>query len=333
MKALVLLSVLLFSSAARADEFGGWKYRSPPSATKEASKSVVKLTAVDNEAKTFCQIWLYAARAPSGNDVDKEWNDLVVRSLNVKDASASVTATIHGMSVSGRTMTVRDGNTAYAGAFYVLQPKDAVSSVILLSTNATSLGNCPIRAFLDSLVLTVPPAAAAKQAPPAPAQSVQPSPAAEAPTVVGTWSNGASNYSSSGVARGATIKRQYTFNPDGTYQFFRETWGGPTNSATYYTVLETGTWQLTGDQLAVSPKQTTGTEITTQTKSQRSFRVPLEPATYTAKSVYFSGLKEWNLVLTIVKPTERDGAFAANPSYPSSYLFSSRMSEFRYPPK
>jgi len=130
------------------------------------------------------------------------------------------------------------------------------------------------------------------------------------------------------------IKSEYGLRPDGTYQFYRETWGGSSNSAWYFTMLETGTWTLEGDQLTITPKKTTGTEYNTLKKTTKPVKIPSETATYTAKTVYFSGLQEWNLVLTIAKPTDRDGAFAANPSYPSSYLYNTRGNNaFRYKPK
>lgn len=322
--------VLLLSSVAHSEEFGGWKFTPPPGATKSVEKSVVKLTTIDNTAKTFCQIWLYAVRAPTGDDVNKEWRDLVERPFTIRGASELVNAKVKDMPVTGRTLTIVNGDDAFAAAFYVLQPQGAVSSAMLLSTNEASIAKCPIGAFLESLALVKAPAAqAASTAPATPAtESATPS---GAPSISGTWSNGSSHYVG-GVSQGS-VKSRYTLNPDGTYQFFRETWGGSGNPTWYFTVLETGTWKLAGDQLTLTPKKTTGTEHHTDKKTQRLVKVPLESATYTAKTVYFSGLQEWNLVLTIAKPTVRDGAFASNQAYPSSYLFKSRDVEFRYGPK
>jgi hypothetical protein len=328
MRAFLVVSALLLSSMASAEEFGGWKFTPPSGATKEASKSVVKLTTIDNAAKTFCQIWIYPARAPSGDDINKEWRESVERPYKIRDASGLVTGKVKDMPVTGRTFTVMDGDNAYAGAFYVLQPRSAISSVMLLSTTSASLAKCPIGPFLESLVLVNAPAPA-----PQAASSVQgPAQPSGAPAIAGTWSAGSSNYIG-GVSQGS-INRQYILKPDGTYQYFRETWGGSPNPAWYFTVLETGTWTLDGGQLSLSPKKTVGTEYNTLKKTTTAVKVPLEPATYTAKTVYLSGLQEWNLVLTIAKPTDRDGAFASNAAYPSSYMFNNRNNiKFRYGPK
>ncbi|MBZ0238723.1 MAG: lipocalin family protein [Deltaproteobacteria bacterium] len=331
MRSWLVMTMLLLSSVAHADEFGGWKFTPPEGATKQEDKSAIKLTTIDDESKTFCQIWLYAARAPRGDDVNKEWRDLVERAFTVRDASKAVNATVNRMPVTGRTMTIANGDNTYPAAFYVLQPQGAVSSVMLLSTSAASLAKCPIRPFLESLALVKPPAAPAAPSAPAarPAESAQP---AGAPPIAGTWQNGSSNYIN-GVSTGS-VSSQYVFKPDGTYQFFRENWGGSSNSTWFFTVLETGTWKLAGDQLTLTPKKGTGTEYNTLEKTRRSVKVPLESATYSAKMVYFSGLQEWNLVLTIAKQTARDGSYASNPSYPSSYLFNNRNNvKFKYGPK
>lgn len=62
----------------------------------------------------------------------------------------------------------------------------------------------------------------------------------------------------------------------------------------------------------------------------------LEKVTYRFQTTYFSGLKETQLVLTPPKGTDRDGAFASNPSFPGSYLLRSGADyqpAFRFAPK
>ncbi len=327
MRVFGFVLMLLVSSVAHADEFGGWRFTPPSGATKSVERSVVKLTTMDNSAKTFCQIWLYTVRAPTGDDVKKEWTDLVERAFKIRGASELVNAKVKDMPVTARTLTIVNGNDAFAAAFYVLQPPGAVSSAMLLSTNEASIAKCPMGPFLESLALVKAPAAQATPTAP----TAEPTTTSNTPPIAGTWSNGSSHYVG-GVSQGS-VKSRYTLNPDGTYEFFRETWGGSGNPTWYFIVLETGTWKLSGDQLTLAPKKTTGTEYHTDKKTQRPVKVPLESATYTAKTVYMSGLQEWNLVLTIAKPTVRDGAFASNASYPSSYLFNNRKVEFRYGPK
>jgi hypothetical protein len=327
-KILVTLA-LLVSSMSYADEFGGWKYTPPAGAKKVTGKGAVTFTAIDNTAKTFCQYGLYTARAPGNDDVNQEWKEIVEPNYTIVSASDPVTAKVKNVSLTARTATVKKDGGTYVLAHYVLQPAGGVSSLVLVSTNEASIAQCPIRAFLDSISLAKAPAPVAQPAPaPAPAPGQQ----AGAPSLARVWSTGSSVYIG-GVSQGS-VKRQYTFNTDGTYQYFRETWGGSNNSTWWFTMLETGTWKLAGDQLTLAPKKVVGNEYNKFKGTQRPVKVPVEPATYTVKTVWMSGLEMWNLVMTIDKPTNRDGAFASNASYPNSYLLDTRNNiEFQFPPK
>lgn len=319
---------LLVSSMSYADEFGGWKFTAPSGAKKETLSTAVSFTKIDNAAKTFCKIGLYAARAPAGDDVNAEWEALVAKSYTVVNATEPQSFKLKNMPLSARTATLKIGGETFAAAFYVLQPPGAVAGLILLSSNETSIAKCPIRPFLDSLSLVKAPAATAPAAP-----AAEPAAAAGGPAIAGTWSTGSSVYDGRGVSMGS-INRKYDFKPDGTYTYFRETWGGYTRSTWYFTVLETGTWKLAGDRLTVTPKTVVGTEYDTGKNTKKAVKVPVEPATYTVKTVYMSGLDMWNLVMTIDKPTQRDGAFSSNSTYPRSYLLDQRNNAvYKFPPK
>ena len=322
--AWIVLTLLV--SVAHADEFGGWKYTPPSGATKEAGKGIVSFTKIDNTAKTFCKIALYALRTPGSDDFNQEWKDVVESNFTVERSGEPVTARVKNLSLTAKTATVKKDGGTYVAALYVLQPPGGVSSVILLSSNEASIAKCPIRPFLDSLSLAKAPAQSAPATAPAPAQQ------SDAPSLARVWSTGSSVYVG-GVSQGS-VKRQYTFNTDGTYQYFRETWGGSTNSSWWFTMFETGTWKLDGDQLALSPKKVVGNEYNKFKKTQRPVKIPVEPATYTVRTVWMSGLQMWNLVMTIDRPTNRDGAFASNAAYPNSYLLDTRNNiEFQFPPK
>jgi hypothetical protein len=291
-----------------------------------AGSSAVTFTLIDNSAKTFCRIGLYAVRAPGSDDFNHEWNEIVAPNFRVISSGDPVTAKVKNMALTAKTAKVEKDGGTYAAALYVLQPAGGVSSVMLLSTNEASIAKCPIRPFLDSITLVAPPKQSAPATEPTPAQST------DAPSIARVWTTGSSVYVG-GVSQGS-VKRQYTFNTDGTYEYFRETWGGSTNSSWWFTMFETGTWKLAGDQLSLSPKKVVGNEYNKFKKTQKAVKIPVEPATYTVKTVWMSGLQMWNLVMTTAKPTLRDGAFASNAAYPNSYLLDTRNNiEFQFPPK
>jgi hypothetical protein len=128
---------------------------------------------------------------------------------------------------------------------------------------------------------------------------------------------------------------QYDFAADGTYRYHSEAWGGTFNSNWRYIIDEKGTWTVSGDQLTVIPKATTGVVRDLDGKVVKNGGPKQEKVTYRFQTTYFSGLKETQLVLTPPKGTDRDGSFASNPSFPNSYLLRSAADyqpAFRFAP-
>lgn len=180
---------------------------------------------------------------------------------------------------------------------------------------------------------TAAPALVAALATPPPA----PAPAADAKNLpfLGKWSVGQSAYSAGYSMSYGSRLLQYDFAVDGTYRYHSEAWGGTFNSNWRYIVDEKGVWTASGDQLTVSPKEVVGVVRDLAGKVQKNGGPALEKVTYRFATTYFSGLQETQLVLTPPKATDRDGAFASNPSFPGSYLMRSAASyqpAFRFAP-
>ena len=128
---------------------------------------------------------------------------------------------------------------------------------------------------------------------------------------------------------------QYQFDAGGTYRYHSEAWGGSFNSNWRYIIDEKGSWTASGDQLTLSPKTVTGVVRDLAGKVQKKGGPAPEKVTYRFQTTYFSGLQETQLVLTPPKATDRDGAFASNPSFPGSYLLRSSADyqpAFRFAP-
>jgi len=74
-------------------------------------------------------------------------------------------------------------------------------------------------------------------------------------TIIGTWAISSTNQSNDAVNNGINsyIKRQYSFNTNGTYSFYVKSF-----QYTYDKLLltkESGTFQINGKELTVNPKQ------------------------------------------------------------------------------
>lgn len=313
-RVLVVLAVL-DSSVAFADEFGGWTFSSPAGSTRAESGDHVTFTKISG--KTFCQFAVFSAHAPATDDAAFEWKFVVEANFTVKAASKPVTRTTkRGVPMVVTTASVIDkaSNTPFAAGLYVLTPAGAAGSVLVTATDNATMTKCPIREFLDSLSLSAVPATAPPAAPAA-------APAAAPDTtdsIVGSWGTGAGNPASH-YGTGSTLRRQYVFKADGTYTYFSELYNGVNE---WIHVRESGKYSVAGDKLTVAP--------ITSTISSRDWNAvkgtkkqALEKVTYRFRKHYFSGIQEWNLVLTPPKPTERDGGFVTVDGFKDSYLLSS----------
>jgi hypothetical protein len=140
--------------------------------------------------------------------------------------------------------------------------------------------------------------------------------------VVGRWATSASGGFEIAGAHAGYVMREYVFNADGSYRFRLEGWGGSLRSDTYYIVDESGSYVVAGNQLTVTPGTVRGAVKNRQGQVTSALNVPVESVTYAWTTHYFAGIQENNLVLTPPAKTQRDGEFASNELFPSSYMFS-----------
>jgi hypothetical protein len=313
----VLVLALLATNVARADDFGGWTY-TPPAGAKKTTRSTQEtgdhVTLTKFSGKTFCQYVLFATRAQATNDLQFEWENVVVKNFTVKTAAQPVTKKTKNLSYTATTAALIDkkGN-AWAATHFFVQAGNIVSTVMLTASNAATLAKCPSAAFLDALALAAPVAADA-----APAANL----------VAGVWGTSASAYNN-GMSLGYQSRR-YLFGPDGTYTWHYESWGGHTRATSYVVMHETGAYTLAGTKLSLVPKASTQTAI--EKDKQQVTKRALEKTTYMVQKVFMEGIQKNYLVLSIDKPTSRDGAFTENARYPSSYLLEENpLIEWKYP--
>lgn len=150
--------------------------------------------------------------------------------------------------------------------------------------------------------------------------------------VLGTWNRKASQgCPATAVACHATdpgvVRHWYAFADDGTYTFDAEYL--PNFTTELFFQHETGTWSLEGDQLTLTPEESRWERRGLNEGARKAGGLllkegenPLDVVTYRAQLHYFSGLQQWNLVLsTNGATTQRDGSFAMHPDFPNGYLF------------
>jgi hypothetical protein len=145
--------------------------------------------------------------------------------------------------------------------------------------------------------------------------------------VIGTWSASASDQSSFRVNNGVMnyIVRQYTFNPNGTYSFVSKTFDPLMDKILLG--RENGTYQINANNLTINPEKSVleawskkdgkdewGNLLDSQNNT-------LEKVSYQFTKHYFSGIREWSLVLQAGMQTHRDGPFSGSSAFSNAWIY------------
>lgn len=157
--------------------------------------------------------------------------------------------------------------------------------------------------------------------------------AATPPPLVGKWNRSGSVHPHDADpatwGNAGTTSSRYEFRADGTYLFTERTFR--MTHPVILVVREEGAYAVKERRLAVVPTSSVirayrkahgGDELgdLVSTQARR-----LEPTTYTYGFHFFPGIQEWNLVLQAAAPTQRDGAFSGNTTYPNAWYFDQRF--------
>jgi hypothetical protein len=286
---ILLASVVLLGTTARADTFGGWQYTAPPGYAVEINPDHVALTKVTGA--TFCSIAVFEARAldkPVLAERAFEWQNVVAHTFDATVKRRTTLQTKHGVNVAATTAALVDsGGNEYSGVHYVVMPPGMIGSVLLISSTPASLKACEptATAVVGSLSIDW-------------SSPRFTDPEARVETPEGRW-----------AVVGPT-SREYTFSANGAYRFHSEA----TSAGRTQVTEETGTYALLGNQLTLTPLQTTSALVSSGVARPVS-RPPLEKTTYTWGKRYLADTNEWQLVLTPKAATTRDGNLPANAGY------------------
>lgn len=127
------------------------------------------------------------------------------------------------------------------------------------------------------------------------------------------------------------LRKEYAFYADGTYQFRNKQWLTKASDITF--VYETGTYQVSGNQLTLSPKTGKGGfwEKTPSTKEwgklKKNYDYKLEKTTYSFEIKYFDDSDSYRIDLKTGKPTQRDGGKFNVPNDPYEFHYNFRKLE------
>jgi len=320
------LSLCLFAQAPETYDIA--TFRSPKGWNKQAGQNSTLFSTEDKAKGSYCLVNLFKSLPGLGNpkeNFDAAWRTLVKEAVTVSSPPQMFPSDnkedwkVEG----GYAPFTKDGEKGVV----VLYTASGYGKMVNILVLTNTLDYEPtITAFLESVSFKKLEAAA----PQASAGDGSGEP------IVGVWGAASSNQSSYAVNNGLSgyIKKQYTFSPNGTYEFLVKTFQSTMRNLLF--TKETGTYQINGTSLTLIPQKgyiqawTKGIVVESSGKRSETDNwgklvstqpTKLERVTYRVSKEYFSGIQEWNLVMRATAPTERDGPFTGNSNFPNSWLY------------
>ncbi len=293
-------------------------YSPPKDWKKEVTENIVSYSIVNNQDKTWCQIGIVKSTISQGSieqDLASEWAQLAAKPYNITDPPhTSDVSTADGWKIQSGSGQFMFNNTKAAAILTTFSGYGRCVSIIATTGNQRHLDD--IEGFIGHIEL--------KNL----SEQIQQTTDNTNSDIIGTWGVSASDQSSFRVNNGVMnyITREYTFNPDGTYNFVSKAFDPLMDKILLG--KENGTYQLSGNNLSISPiKSVLEAWSKKDGKDEWGIRLSiqnnqLEKVTYQFTKHYFSGTKEWSVVLQADKQTQRDGAYSGGSAFNNAWIYS-----------
>jgi hypothetical protein len=295
-------------------------YSAPAGWQKDVTANAISYTTVNKNNNTWCRINIVKSTGSKGSinqDFESEWQELIVKSYQPAEAPkpAAAKETRNWKTKAGAASFIFNGADAMV-ILTTMSGYDRCVSIVATTNSKDYIKN------IDELLASVDMVTPNTNSAPVTANNTGNT------SILGTWCNSASDQSAYAVNNGINgyIARQYTFNSNGTYTFYIRTFQYVSNQLLL--TRENGTYQVSGNNIIISPQKSTieawskkngvddwGKLLKTQNKT-------IEKKAYQFTKHYFSGIKEWNLVLQADAPTQRDGPFNGGTAFNNAWIYS-----------
>ena len=322
MKIIALLSLFISFTTilfAQKQTYDVISYAVPNGWKKEVMQNTITYTITDSKTNSWCQVGIVKSTSSKGNidaDFDSEWENLIVKSYKVTEAPKfNELQEAEGWKIKAGAGNFIFNNSTAMALLTTASGYNRCASIVAITNSQAYIKD--IEALLASVTMEKP-AVVLQQSTPA---------IEDKNSILGTWAAGASDNSDYRMKNGImnSLKRQYSFRADGTYQFITKAFDPLMNQI----ILgkESGTYQINSTNVTVNPKKSVleawskkdGTDK--WGKLLNTQNIPLENVTYSFTKHYFSGIQIWSLVLIADKPTNRDGPFSNNKSFDNAWYY------------
>lgn len=325
-----LICTILFVSAvfSQTAKFDIMTYTAPAGWTVEKDAGSLRFT--KTSGSNYCVISLMRSVdgvGGSAENFDLLWKQMAADGLNAADVQRGKGADKGGWQAElGIAPFEKDG--IKGAAFLTTFTGNGKVIALLVITNSDSF-QPEIEAFVNNVKL--PPIATQK----APAAAPVSAASGDAAKLIGRWnrSGSVSPVYADPVSWGTAgyTKSRYEFKADGTYLYTERSFRMMHQNIII--VKESGRYSLSGDTLTVTPAKSV---IASYAKAGgvdalgplvKSQARALETVNYRFTFHYFSGIQEWNLVLQADRPSQRDGQFSNNTTFPNAWYFDQKFTD------
>ncbi|RPA70392.1 hypothetical protein EF405_03740 [Cyclobacteriaceae bacterium YHN15] len=318
------------------EKYGQVGFVPPAQWSRNSGDGYLAFTKINQESGEFGRIILYQEEKSSGSlDVDfkEDWQSLIEANYQPKDLTdfSKTSFNSEWNAIIGVAPFVYQNQNQAVVLVTLSNRKQKISYVFLSNTTAYEK---ELEDFGSSLEFSFshPTAISSGEKP---ISNSSPTQVVIDQQILGKWNRSASvsPFFSNPAAWGSSgyTTCRYEFFQDGTYHYTERNFGYAYEDIIL--VRENGQYSADGGVLTITPiesqverygKKNGGDELgNLKEKKSRT----LEKVAYRYKLHYFEGIGQWNLVLQADRPTQRDGNFSSNTTFPNAWYFDQRFTE------
>lgn len=334
---VINLGTLAVVFGQQVERYGNIAFLPPGDWVKNEGNGYLAFTKINQESGEFGRIILYQAETSSGSldeDFKGDWQSLIETNYQPKELTdfSKTSFNSEWNAVIGVAPYVYQNQNQAVVLVTLSNGRQKISYVFLSNTTAYEKELEDFGSSLELSSFSLPTAISSSEKPISKSSSMQ---VVVDQQILGKWNRSASvsSFFANPTAWGSSgyTTCRYEFFQDGTYQYTERNFGYAYEDIIL--VRESGQYSADGGVLTVSPTQSkveryskkNGVDELGNLKENKS-RTP-EKVAYRYQFHYFEGIGEWNLVLQADRPTQRDGNFSSNTTFPNAWYFDQRFTE------
>jgi len=321
MKIILLLFFVITTASVFAQQqtFDLITYSPPKGWTKNVEETLVSYTITDSKTNSWCRMMIIKSTISKGTieaDFENEWQEIIVKNYNPTETrKENEVQNAEGWKIKAGSSTFTFDNKEAMAMLTTASGYERCVSIVAVTNNEYYLKD--VQELIASVDLIKPETTLTQTTVANDDEN----------SIIGTWAISSSNQSNYAINNGINgyIKRQYSFNTNGTYSFYVKSF--QYTSDKLLLTKESGTFQINGKKLTVNPKESVIEAWSKKDDTDKwgkllsSQNRLLEKVTYTFTKHYFAGIQQWNFVLQADKATARDGPFSANTTFNNAWYY------------